>query len=480
MHGLNYASLLQVAVTSMAGNVLQGYLQPVISTLSVFAGLISVLFIVIGGVLYSTSSGNPEKLDYAKRILKNALVGLVLVIAAATLASLLTHAYHAPASNAFSTVPSLGSVEPQKTGLSITAVIIKAVTGFLNNIIQSIAAPFLKALASFTSATPLVATNTNVFNLWLIIVGLADSLFVLIVAFLGFHIMSASMLGIDELSLKQMLPQLAAVFLLINCSIFLIDGLISFSNVLIRALQAGLGNVSIWNVLTEVVKQAGGFGVAALLIMMGFLVLAVVLLIYYVLRIVTLYIGAVIAPLVLLLWLIPAFKDFAQAALKTYLSNIFVLFVHVIILGLAASLFAGMSNGPTHTPDPLMAMIVGIAALIALLKTQGFMMQLSYASVGTRSMRNLGRQFVSGASYIAGSRPHVYAHSSQVTSKRNTISNVSNKKHMVYKAGYSAVNRKPDSKSMPVVIRSPQRQPATDNISPSLVASPITNAKGKT
>jgi hypothetical protein len=84
------------------------------------------------------------------------------------------------------------------------------------------------------------------------------------------------------------------------------------------------------------------------------------------------------------------------------LVTIFVLFIHVVILRLAASIFAGLvATGPNHTPDPLMALIVGLATVIALLKTQGVLMQLSYVSIGPRTARKLGGQFATAVSYVA-------------------------------------------------------------------------------
>ena len=70
----------------------------------------------------------------------------------------------------------------------------------------------------------------------------------------------------------------------------------------------------------------------------------VVLLVYYVMRIVTLYIGAVLSPLVSMLWLVPGFRDFAETAFKTYLTTIFVLFTHVIILQLSSSILTGLAT----------------------------------------------------------------------------------------------------------------------------------------
>jgi type IV secretory pathway TrbL component len=151
------------------------------------------------------------------------------------------------------------------------------------------------------------------------------------------------------------------------------------------------------------VKQSGGQGVAALLIMVTFLILSVILLVYYIGRLVTLYIGAVLSPAVLLAWLIPGFRDFSEAAAKTYLTAIFVLFVHVVILQLAASLFVGMAAGSdNNVPDTLMAMVTGLATIVALLKTQGVMTQFSYVSGGARNARKLGGQFMNGVGYMTG------------------------------------------------------------------------------
>lgn len=47
-----------------------------------------------------------------------------------------------------------------------------------------------------------------------------------------------------------------------------------------------------------------------------------------------------------------------------------------------------------------MSMVVGLATVMALLKTQGVMMQFSYASMGARNTRKLGGQFMNGVSYM--------------------------------------------------------------------------------
>lgn len=153
--------------------------------------------------------------------------------------------------------------------------------------------------------------------------------------------------------------------------------------------------------LTGVVENTSGLGLAALVIMITFVFFAVVLLVYYVMRLVTLYLGAVLSPVVILLWLLPGFRDFAETSFKTYLTTIFVLFVHVVILQLSASLFAGMavvSGG--NKPDTLMAMVTGIATIVMILKAQSTMMQFSYVSIGSRNIKKLSGTFINGVSHL--------------------------------------------------------------------------------
>lgn len=349
-----------------------------------------------------TSAGKPERLDQAKRIIRNVFIGLLIILGAAIINEVLAHAYSASTtSNA--TLPQLQAIPPDQVSNGLVATLIKAITGLLNNIIQSVAQPFLHALSFFTASTGLMAANSAVFNLWLVMVGICDGLFVLVVALLGFHVMSASTFGFDEIDVKHLLPRFGLVFLGMNVSIFVIDGFIGVSNVMIDAVNTVASSTSVWDTLSEVVKQSGGQGVAVLLIMVTFLILSVILLVNYIGRLVTLYIGAVLPPAVLLAWLVPGFRDFSKTAAKTYLTTIFVLFVHVVILQLAASLFVGMAVGSDNNlPDTLIAMATGLATIVALLKTQGVMTQFSYVSGGARNARKLGGQFMNGVGYMTG------------------------------------------------------------------------------
>lgn len=376
-----------------AANSMRSFVMPLVGTIIVIASLAVVFFLINGGYQYMTSSGNPEKLEHAKKVIRNALIGLAMIIAAATLTAVLSHAYNGGRGAIPDKLPALTVIETQAPSLSPAALLIDAVVGLFKNLVQTAAKPFLAALSFFTTATPLMADNSGVFNLWVVMVGITDVLFILVVALLGFHVMSFATFGLDEIEFKHLLPRLALIFLLINTSIFAIDAIISLSNAMIHALQAGFANISVWEILTAVMALNDGLSLAVLLIMVVFLILTVMLLVYYVLRLVVLYIGAVLSPIVFLVWLLPAFKDFAESLMKTYLMTIFVLFVHVVILQLAASIFAGMVVGsPGQLPNPIMSMLVGVATILALLKTQSFLSQTSYASLGPKTASKLGGQ----------------------------------------------------------------------------------------
>ncbi len=403
MSGFLTSSLSLLADTTGAVTVMREYVAPTIRTLAALASIACVFFVVNSGYLYMTSSGQPEKMDHAKRVLKNALLGLVIVLAAATVVSILSGAYGSSHEATSATLPSLQAIPAQHADLGLVDILIKAVTGFLNNIIQTVAAPFLAALNYFTKATPLMAENASVQNLWKVMVLIADSLMVVVLALIGLHVMSANSFGFEEMELKQLWPKIALVFVLMHSSIFIIDGVIELSNVLITAISQVTGSASVWDALTQVVKDSSGQGLAALLVMLAFLIFSVILLVYYVGRLVTLFIGAVLSPLVMLLWLVPGFRDFSESAMKTYITTIFVLFVHVVILQLSASLFVGMSaTSGNAVPDALISMVVGLATVMALLRTQSVMLQFSYASMGARNARKLGGQFINGISYMAG------------------------------------------------------------------------------
>lgn len=398
--------LTMFAEASAATRIISDYVTPLMQLLGGLGSVVAIAALVIGGFNYATAAGDPEKIDRAKNIIKRAAIGLVLLIAATTLTGILHHAYSSPPA-ASSTLNLTIPNEPPDSGESAVAkIIIEGVSGLIKSIINSVGKPIITALAYFTTSTPTVANNQPVFNLWLVVLAIANGLFVLMVIVIGFHVMSSSIFGFEDMDLRQLLPRFALTFVAMNASIFGIDMLIGLSNAMVSAIANGFDAPPIWDLLNKLFTLSSATGVAVLLIMVAFLIVGLILLVYYLGRLVTIFLGAVLSPVVVLMWLLPSFRDLANTLARTYIGTIFVLFVHIVILKLSSAVLLGMyfTNGGGDI-QPLLPLGIGLATLLSLLKVEGVMSQYMAAAVAPRAMRNISRQLVgSSRSFIKGTK----------------------------------------------------------------------------
>jgi len=66
------------------------FLKTIIQAIAGLAGLVATGFFVIGGFIYITSTGNPVKLEKAKRTLIFSGLGLIITVAAFVLTNIVT------------------------------------------------------------------------------------------------------------------------------------------------------------------------------------------------------------------------------------------------------------------------------------------------------------------------------------------------------------------------------------------------------
>jgi len=392
-----FDSLYLFADVQAASSALRTGISPLFSTMITVAAILCVLVIIFGGYYYITSAGNPEKLERAKRTLRNAFIGFILVLAAGSLVAVMQNAYTMKP-----TKPVEVAVEQPKQNnpANLGDVINEAIKGFVQAAVSSIGKQVVDLLKQFTSATPLLAQNNTVFNVWLVVVALADVLLLLVVGLIGFRIMGAELVGLGDVDLRSLAPQIILAFIAANLSIFAIDAVITVSNAMIQALLIGMTSDIIWVTLGTLIATISSGNIGIILLTAIAVILAVMLLVYYLQRMIVLYVGAVLSPLIVLLWLLPSFRDFANTAARMYIITIFVLFVHVSILMLAVALFSSMIQGDGNV---LMTALLAIATLLVLLRVGRTMNHLAMLGANGQSMRRLGSTFVSGASYIAGS-----------------------------------------------------------------------------
>ena len=101
-----------------------------------------------------------------------------------------------------------------------------------------------------------------------------------------------------------------------------------------------------------------------------------------------------LAPLIVLMQLLPFTKGFTLAAIRTYFYTIFILFIHAIILSLAAGLLSSLAADQVHDQGLLTA-IIGIATLTLMLKTPKTIAKWCRVNYSFKPIKNLGAQIAS-------------------------------------------------------------------------------------
>jgi hypothetical protein len=377
------ASSAPTEVTAFTGDAL--------TLITIISAASAVFFLIRGGYIYITSSGKPDALEEAKKTIRNSLLGLVIVLASSGLISLLSGALVGEAGSTNVTTLPITQIESVAPSDGLTQVLIDAVNGFIQNIVESSTKPIIDGIMTFLGSTPSLLANASIVKFWLIMLGIVDSLFVLVVALLGLQFMSASTFGFEEIEFKHLLPRIGLAFLGSNVSLFLADYAIQASNALVSGVisaTGGLNHAWITNAITISSLTNGTAPFIILIFLLIFLIVSIVLLLMYISRLIVIVLGAVLSPFIFLLWTLPKTADFAEMAVKGYFVSVFTIFIHVVTIQLAGTFL----SLPEQTNNSLISIAVAIGLLLTLLKIPSFMMQLILFSRSVGAVRHMGSQ----------------------------------------------------------------------------------------
>lgn len=369
------------------------YTNSTLQIISIVATASAVFFLIRAGYIYMTSEGNPQALESAKKTIRNALLGLVLVLAANIVTAVFKQALTSNTSPADGTSIEMIAIETIEPADGLTQVLIDAVAGFIQNIVESATQPIIDGILSYLTTTPTLFDNSVIRNFWLISLGITNGLFVLIVALMGLHLMSASTFGFEEVELKLLLPKLGLAFLGANISLFLADYVIITNNTLVKVVldsSGGLNRALIENAFGSYSLITGTTPLIILIFLILFLIISIVLLLFYISRLILISLGAVLSPFIFLISVIPKFSDFAFIAVKSYLSLVFTVFVHVVIIQLASSFL----TLPEHSENSLISIAVAIGLFLTLLKTPSIMMQMVLYTSKSGALNKLRTQII--------------------------------------------------------------------------------------
>ncbi len=367
------------------------YTSDTLNIITLIASAAAVFFLIKGGYQYMASTGKPQAIEQAKKTIKNAIIGLVIVLAAGFIVSIFRGALSGPISGGSSTSISLTPIQSVKPSDGLTQVLIDAVSSFMQNIVESATSPIVNGIIGYLTTTPSVLQNQVIMNFWLVILGITDSLFAVIVALLGLHFMSASTFGYDDVELSQLLPKIGLAFLGANVSLFLANYVILTVNALVTTVlnsTGGLNHAWVMDAINPATFITGTTPLITLVFLILFLILAIVLLFMYIGRLIMISLGAVLSPLIFLLWIVPKFSDFAEIAVKSYVVTVSVVFIHVVLIQLASS-FLSLPNGSGNS---LVSIAVAIGLFMTLLKVPGVMMQMVFYNSANRVLRKIGHE----------------------------------------------------------------------------------------
>ncbi len=353
----------------------------------------AAFFLIKSGYTYITSTGKPEALESAKKTFRNALIGLVLVLSANVVVSIFRSSLNPTSTDSNQSAVEVINIDTAEPSEGLTQVLIDAIGGLIQNVIESATEPIVNGVLSFLTTTPSLLDNSVIKNFWLVCVGIVDALFILVVALTGLQVMSATTFGFDEVDLKQILPRLGLAFLGANTSLFLFNYVVITCNTLVKAVldsTGGLNRAFIVDAINPSTLISGVTPMIILIFLVLFLIITVVLLLMYISRLIFIALGAVLSPFIFLLWSMPRFSDFASIAMKTYFVSVFVVFIHVVIVQLAGSFLAL----PDHSENSLVSIAVAIGLFFTLLKTPSLMMQMVMYTSHNGSFRRLGSQII--------------------------------------------------------------------------------------
>lgn len=382
----------QAALAASTSSDMTNFVNTTLGYITAVGSVAAIFFVVKGGLQYMTSTGSPEGIESAKKTIKNALLGLLIILSASFVVNIFNQAYNNPSGGGSETV-SIPQIESAKPSDGLTQVLLDAIAGVLQNLIESAVKPVVDGIIVYLTTTPSLMGNSVVLKFWTVTLGIADSMFLIVMALVGLHFMSASSFGFEEVELKQLLPRVGLAFLGANSSLFLADYLVQTCNVMVKTVidqTGGLTSAWVLNAVNPVTFLTGNTPLITLVFLVIFLIAAIVLLLIYVSRLIFIFLGAVMAPLIFLLWAMPKTADFAVAAFKTYFVTVFMAFVHVVIFQLAASFL----TLPGNTTNSLVSIAVAIGLFFTLLKVPSVMMQLVLYSSGTTIFKRVSGQIM--------------------------------------------------------------------------------------
>lgn len=275
----------------------------------------------------------------------------------------------------------------------IAAAILKAFGAALSGLIPGVGT----AIALGTTIGPLLShtdpmasyMNPAVSHAWQVMAVAANALLALFIVGGGVQIMIGRATATTYVPVREFVPRLLLGVLAINASLLWAHILIDIEN--------GLCNLTTFNLVdffTQVNQKVTGHppdapALAFVLIILGALFVAVFIFQIFTIieRLVLLNLLIVLAPLGVLMWLLPQTQPWAAFWSRMFAITVFVQFFQLLAFSLGASFIIGLLD---TTQDPILALILAIGAMFLIAHIPRYMYRFGMTAGATGGGNPIG------------------------------------------------------------------------------------------
>jgi hypothetical protein len=214
------------------------------------------------------------------------------------------------------------------------------ITSWFRGLVEDALNPMLELIGKTVLATPQVAGQERVGDLWLISLGIADGLLILFVLAGAALVMTHETLH-TRYALKEMLPRIALAAILVNASLSLSGQMIAAANALSGGFLAGGVNPGEASLQLKhfILAAIAGSGIFVILLGLVAAALCVFLFILYVVRAALILILVAGAPLMLLMHALPQTDGLARLWWRGMTAALGVQVAQALVLATAVRVF---------------------------------------------------------------------------------------------------------------------------------------------
>ncbi len=214
------------------------------------------------------------------------------------------------------------------------------ITSWFRGLVEDALNPMLELIGKTVLATPQVAGEERVGDLWLISLGIADGLLILFVLAGAALVMTHETLH-TRYALKEMLPRIALAAILVNASLSLSGQMIAAANALSGGFLAGGVNPGEASLQLKhfILGAIAGSGIFVILLGLVAAALTVFLFILYVVRAALILILVAGAPLMLLMHALPQTDGLARLWWRGMTAALGVQVAQALVLATAVRVF---------------------------------------------------------------------------------------------------------------------------------------------